>query len=222
VRTAAVGAASTLVAGFVLLSAGGASAAGTGANTIAPGSAPSAGSARGSFTPTATATSGDKVAITLDKTSAGCSISDGKVTFTAAGTCVVDFNDAGNTTYAAAAEVHQDIKVYAANTISASASPASGSTGGSYSPGATATSGDGVVKTIDSSSSGCSISDGKVTFTGAGTCRVNLNDAGNGAFAAASQVRQTITVHSANTIYASTPPAAGTINGTYSAGASAT
>ncbi len=222
VRTAAVGAASTLVAGFVLLSAGGASAAGTSANTIAPGSAPSAGSARGSFTPTATATSGDKVAITLDKTSAGCSISDGKVTFTAAGTCVVDFNDAGNTTYAAAAEVHQDIKVYAANTISASTSPASGSTGGSYSPGATATSGDGVVKTIDSSSTGCSISDGKVTFTGAGTCRVNLNDAGNGAFAAASQVRQTITVHSANTIYASTPPAAGTINGTYSAGASAT
>jgi hypothetical protein len=221
-RTAAVGAASALVAGFLLLSAGSASAVGTGANTITAGSVPAAGSVRGSFTPTATATSGDKVVITLDKTSSGCSISDGKVTFTAAGTCVVDDNDPGNSTYAAAAEVHQDVKVYAANTISASASPSSGSTGGSYSPGASATSGDAVVKTIDGSSTGCSISDGKVTFTGAGTCRVNLNDPGNGAFAAASQVRQTITVHSANTIYASTPPAAGTINGTYATGASAT
>jgi len=216
------GAASALVLGLVLVNAGPAFAAGTTSNTIATGASPSAGSARGSYTPNATASSSDKVAITLDKTSSGCSISDGKVTFTAAGECVVDFNDPGNATYAAAAEVQRDTKVYSANTISASASPAAGSTGGSYSPGASATSGDGVVKTVDASSTGCSISDGKVTFTGAGTCRVNLNDAGNGAFAPASQVRQTIKVYSANTIYASTPPAAGTVNGTYAAGASAT
>jgi hypothetical protein len=215
-------AASALVAGLVLLSAGAASAAGTSTNTISPGSAPSAGSARGSFTPSATATSGDKVDISLDSSSSGCSLSDGKVTFTGSGTCVVDFNDAGNSTYAAAPEVHQDVKVYSSNTISASAAPSSGSTGGSYSPGASATSGDAVVKTTDSSSTGCTISDGKVTFTGSGTCRVNLNDPGNGAFAAAAQVRQTIKVYSANTIYPSTPPAAGTINGTYSTGASAT
>jgi hypothetical protein len=217
-----LGLSSLVVVGLGVIGESAASAAGTNANTISASSAPSAGSERGSYTPSATATSGDKVVITLDKTSSGCSISDGKVTFTAAGTCVVDFNDGGNTTYAAAAAVHQDIKVYSSNTITASTAPTSGSTGGSYSPGASATSGDGVVKTIDSSSTGCSISDGKVTFTGEGTCRVNLNDPGNGAFAAAAQVRQTVKVYSANTISASIAPAAGTINGSYSVGASAT
>jgi hypothetical protein len=144
------------------------------------------------------------------------------VTFTAAGTCVVDFNDAGNSTYATASEVQQSIKVYSANTISVSKGPSSGSAGGSYSPGATATSGDGVTKTLSSSSSGCSISSGTVSFTGLGTCHVLFNDSGNGAFAPAAQVEQSITVHSANTIHASTPPAAGTIHGTYSASATAT
>lgn len=221
-KVAALGSASALIAGLVLFAAVPAYGVGTTANTISVGASPSNGSVRGTYPATATATSGDTVAISLDKTSAGCSIADGKVTFTAAGTCVVDFNDAGNSTYAAATEAQRDTKVYAANTISASAAPSAGSTGGSYSPGASATSGDGVVKTIDSSSTGCSISDGKVTFTGSGTCRVNLNDAGNGAFAPASQVRQTIKVYSANTIHVSTPPAAGTVNGTYNASASAT
>ncbi len=221
-RSLALCVAGVVALGTVVITAVPAFAAGTTSNSISASSAPSAGSERGSYTPNATATSGDTVAVTLDGSSSGCSIGAGKVTFTGAGTCVINFNDPGNATFAAAAEVRQEIKVYATNVITASTAPGSGSAGGSYSPGATATSGDAVVKTLDGSSTGCSISDGKVTFTGAGTCKVNLNDAGNGAFAAASQVRQTIDVHSANTIYASTPPAAGTVNGTYSAGASVT
>ena len=130
----------------------------------------------------------DKVAITLDKTSTGCSLSSSKVTFTGQGTCVVDFNDPGNTTYAAAAQVSQSIRVYSANVITPSKSPTAGSTGGSYSPGAVATSGDTVVKTLASNSTGCSLASGTVTFTGQGTCRVNFTDAGNGAFAAADRV----------------------------------
>ena len=211
-----------LIAGFTLLSASPASAAGTTSNTISASGAPGAGSERGSYTPSATATSGDAVVKTLSGGSTGCSISSGKVTFTAPGTCVVAFNDAGNSTYAAAAQVTQSIKVYSANTITTSAPPSAGSAGGSYSPGATVTSGDGVVKTLSSASTGCSISSGKVTFTGSGTCKVDFNDAGNGAFAPASEVQQSIKVYSANTIYASTPPAAGTIHGTYSAHATAT
>jgi hypothetical protein len=218
-----LGAASVLLlVGFTFATSSLASAAGTSANTITPGAAPSAGSARGSYTPSAKATSGDTVAITLDATSTGCSLASGKVTFTGSGTCVVDFNDAGNATYAAAAEVHQSIKVYSANTIDASKAPSAGSAGGSYSPGATATSGDSVVKSLASTSTGCTYASGKVTFTGAGTCRVDFNDAGNGAFAAAAQVRQNITVHAANTIHPSTPPGAGTIHGTYTASAYAT
>jgi Fe-S cluster biogenesis protein NfuA len=217
-----VTASALLIGGFTTLSSSPASAAGSTANTISASSAPSAGSARGTYTPTATATSGDKVVITLEGTSTGCSLSSGKVTFTGAGTCVVDFNDAGNVTYAAAAQVRQSIKVYAANVITPSKPPVAGSTGGVYYPGAVATSGDGVVKTLASSSTGCSLSSGKVTFTGAGTCEVNFNDVGNGAFAPAAQVRQNIKVYTANVIDASTPPGAGAIHGTYAASATVT
>jgi hypothetical protein len=210
-----------LVGGFVL-TASPASAAGSTANSISASSAPSAGSTKGSYTPSATATSKDKVVITLDKTSTGCTLSSGKVTFTGQGTCVVDFNDAGNTTYAAAAQVTQSIKVYTANVITPSKAPSAGSTGGSYAPGAVATSGDAVVKTLSSSSTGCSLSSGIVTFTGQGTCRVNFNDPGNGAFAAASEVQHDIKVYSANTIDPSTPPAAGIIHGSYAPSATVT
>ncbi len=211
-----------LFSGASLLSALPASAAGSASNTISASSAPGAGSARGTYKASATATSKDTVIISLDKKSSGCSIASGKVTFTAAGTCVVDFNDAGNTTYAAAAQIQQSIKVYSANVISVSAAPASGSAGGSYSPGSVATSGDTVIRTLSSSSTGCSLSSSTVTFTGLGTCHVLFNDPGNGAFAAAAQVEQTISTHSGNYIKASVAPVAAAIHATYSASATAT
>lgn len=197
-------------------------AAGTSSNSITVGSPPSAGSDHGTYTPQAQATSKDVVNVSLDKDSSGCSLSSGKVTFTGAGECVVNFNDAGNSTYAAAPEVTQDIKVYSSNTITVSNGPTAGSAGGSYSPGASATSGDAVQRSLSSASTGCSLSGTTVHFTGQGTCRVDFNDPGNGAFAAASEIQQKIAVSSANVIYPSTPPSAGTINGTYDLSASAT
>jgi len=212
----------TLAFAGCLLFASSAYAAGTTPNTISVGSAPSAGSDHGTYTPQAQATSKDTVNIGLDKSSSGCSLNSGKVTFTGAGECVINFNDAGNSTYAAAAQVTQSIKVYASNTITVSNGPSAGSAGGSYSPGASATSGDTVVRSLSTASSGCSLSGDTVHFTGAGTCRVDFNDPGNGPFAAAAEVQQKIDVASANVIYPSTPPSAGTINGTYNLSASAT
>ena len=211
-----------LVGGGAVLFTTNAGAVGTAANAISASAAPSAGSVRGYYSPSANATSGDAVVISLGATSSGCSLTSGKVTFSAAGTCVVDFNDPGNTTYAAAPQVSQSIKVYAANTITLSTSPTAGSTGGSYSTGASATSGDVVVRSLASTSRGCYLVSNKVTFTGAGTCLVDFNDAGNGAFAVAAQVHQSIKVYAANTIYPSKAPAAGTVKGTYKASATAT
>jgi large repetitive protein len=222
VRLSVAGAALTLVIGIVGLTASPAFAVGSESNTISASAAPSAGSTNGYYTPAATASSGDRVAITLDKSSTGCSLSDGKVTFSGAGTCVVDFNDPGNSTYAAAPEVTQSIKVYSSNTISTSAFPAAGSSGGSYAPGTSATSGDKVAMTLATYSKGCYLSYGWVRFSGSGTCVVNFNDPGNGAFAAAAQVQRTVKVYTSNKIYPSTPPAAGTINETYTPSASAT
>ncbi len=221
-RCVAAGAAATLVVGVLGFAASPAYGVGTQSNTISVSSAPSAGSTNGAYTPTATASSGDKVAITLDKSSSGCSLNDGKVTFTGEGTCVVDFNDPGNNNYAAASQVTQSIKVYSSNTISTSTFPDAGSAGGEYAPGTSATSGDKVVMTLSSSSKGCYLDYGWVKFNGSGTCVVDFNDPGNGAFAAASEVHRTVKVYSSNTIYASTPPAAWTINATYTPSASAT
>ena len=65
------------------------------------------------YTPAATASSSLTVAITLDGTSSGCSLSGGVVSFTAVGTCVIDANQVGNANYTAAPQVQQSIIVAA-------------------------------------------------------------------------------------------------------------
>jgi hypothetical protein len=59
-------------------------------NTSAPSGATVGGA---TYSPSATATSGDHVEITLDSASTGCALNSGVVSFTAVGTCIVDFND---------------------------------------------------------------------------------------------------------------------------------
>ena len=183
-----------LVTGLSFVAAGPASAAGTKTNVITAKTPPPAASAGGSFTTSATATSGDTVVITLDASSTGCSLTATKISFSGEGSCVVNFNDPGNATYAAASQVQQHIKVYAVNTIHPSTAPTTGIVHDTYSASATATSGDIVVITLDGNSTGCTLKSDKVTFTAPGTCLVDFNDSGNGAFAAAAQVRQSITV----------------------------
>ena len=184
-----------IVAGLNIVSGGAASAAGTKTNTITAKVPPVAGSKGGSFTTSASATSGDPVVISLDATSSGCTLVGTKVSFTGSGSCVIDFNDAGNATYAAANQVQQHIHVYSDNIIHPSTAPAAAIVHDTYVASATATSGDTVVITLDGNSTGCTLKPGgKVTFTAPGTCLVDFNDSGNGAFAAALQIRQSITV----------------------------
>jgi hypothetical protein len=120
------------------------------------------------------------------------------VTFTGAGTCLVDFNDVGTGAFAAAVQVRQTVKVYEANTVYPSEAPAAGTINGAYTTSATATSGDTVVVTLASGSTGCTLVKQVVTFSANGVCEIDFNDAGNGAFAASTQVRQTITVGTGN------------------------
>ena len=187
--------AALLVVGLNFAAAGPASAAGTKTNTITAVATPSAGSAGGSFVTSATATSGDTVIISTDATSTGCTLAGTKVSFTGSGNCVINFNDAGNATYAAANQVQQHVQVYSANTIHPSTAPTTGLVHDTYSASATATSGDTVKISLDGNSTGCAMKSGnKISFTAPGTCLVDFNDAGNGAFAAAVQIRQSITV----------------------------
>lgn len=51
------------------------------------------------------------VAISLDSASAGCALVGNVVSFTGAGTCVIDANQAGSVNYKAAAQVQQSVGV---------------------------------------------------------------------------------------------------------------
>lgn len=109
----------------------------------------------------------------------------------------------------------------AAQTIAfTSQPPAHPVVGSSYTPTATGGgSGNPVLFSIDSSSiaGACSISAGKVTFTGGGTCIVDANQAGNEDYLPADQVQQTLNAaQAAQTIaFTSTPPAQPMYGGSY-------
>ena len=157
------------------------------------------------YTPTATSTSGLTVVITLDGASTGCTLTGGLVTLTAPGTCVVDANQAGNSTYSPAAQVQQSLTVTKAPQVVTfgTTPPTPATVGSTYTPTATSTSGLTAVITLDRASTGCTLTGGVVTLTAPGTCVVDANQAGNSTYSPASQVSQSFTVTSAIT-----PPSA--------------
>jgi hypothetical protein len=170
-------------------------------SSTAPGAATVGGT---TYTVTATATSGLAAALTLDATSSGCSLSGSTsgstVTFTAVGTCKINANQAGNGSFNAAPQVQQSFAVRANQSVSFTSSAPSAATvgGATYTVSATATSGLAVVLTLDATSTGCSLSGSTsgstVTFTAAGTCKIDADQAGNGSFNAATQAQQSFGV----------------------------
>jgi len=66
----------------------------------------------GTYTPTATASSSLAVAISIASASSSvCSISAGVVTFNAAGSCVIQYNQSGNSNYSAATQVTETLTI---------------------------------------------------------------------------------------------------------------
>ena len=151
-------------------------------------------------TPTLAAAATSGLAVSFTSATPGvCTItSGGLLTFVTAGTCTINADQAGNGSYAAAAQVSQSFTVNPAiQTISfTSTAPTSAAVGGpTYTPTATASSGLTVALTIDSSSNTvCSISGGVVSFIGSGSCLINANQAGNTNYSAAAQVQQSFAV----------------------------
>jgi len=169
--------------------------------------APSATVGGPTYTPTATAASGDTVVIT-SATTLVCTISSGVVSFLSAGTCTLDFNDPGNSTYAAAPQVNQGFTVDLDSQTTTFTAPASGSVGGSANLSATGGgSGNPVVFSVDPASGPgvCKVSGTNGTtlnYTGAGTCVIDANQAGDTTYATAPQVTGSTTV----TLYTLPPP----------------
>jgi len=116
---------------------------------------------------------------------------------TGVGTCVVNADQAGNASYAAAAQVQQSFAVgKGSQTITFTSTPGKvDKNDPPYIASATATSGLGVTFTTDSSSNGvCSVSGNTVSFQGRGTCILYANQAGNANWLAAPQTQQVFDV----------------------------
>jgi hypothetical protein len=141
------------------------------------------------------------VTFTIDSPSTSiCSVSGSTVTFSNPGSCVIDANQAGTTDYQPASQVQQSITVSGiAQSISFTA-PAAGSVDGSATLSATGGgSGNPVVFSVDSSSGTgvCNTSGTNgttVSYTAAGSCVIDANQAGTAQYQPAPQVQQTITV----------------------------
>ncbi len=151
--------------------------------------APASAAYNSQFTVAATATSGLAVAYT---SSGSCSNSGATYTMTSGtGTCTVIANQAGNTNYSAATQVTESVSATKASqtvTFTTNA-PANEVYNGNFTVAATASSTLAVAYT---SSGSCSNSGATYTMTsGTGTCSVIANQAGNGNYAAATQVAQT-------------------------------
>ncbi len=190
--------------------------------------APASGTVGGSDTLTATGGgSGNPVVFSVDSTSGSgvCTVSGTNgttVSYLAAGSCVIDANQAAGNGYTAAPQVTQTITVSAAGSTAQTISfiaPASGTVGGSDTLTATGGgSGNPVVFTVDQSSDSgvCTVSGTNgttVNYLAAGSCVIDANQAGNGDYAAAPQVTQTITVGQAAQTISFTAPATGTVGG---------
>jgi hypothetical protein len=138
--------------------------------------------------------SGNPVVFTVDPVSGpgACTVSGSTVTYAAIGTCVIDANQAGNGHYAGAPQVQRTITVNGlAQSISLSA-PAVGYVRDSGHVSATGGgSGNPVVLT---GGGACTLSGTTVTYTAPGSCVIVANQAGNGRYSDAPQVRRTITV----------------------------
>jgi hypothetical protein len=123
-----------------------------------------------------------------------CTVSGATVTYTGAGSCVVDANQAGNGRYPSAPQVQRTIKVNPIPQSISFTAPGSGTAGGS---GALSATGGGSGNPVVFSAGGqgvCTVSGSTVTYTAAGTCVVDANQAGNARYANAPQVQRTIKV----------------------------
>jgi sugar lactone lactonase YvrE len=146
--------------------------------------------------------SGNSIVFTIDTSSTGTgSITGSTLTVTGVGTFVIDANQAGNSTYAAATPVQKSVVVTQAAQAINFTQPTTPVT---YSSGLTiplvatgGASGNSIVFTIDTSSTGTgSITGGStLNVTGVGTFVINANQAGNSNYAAATQVQKSIVVN---------------------------
>ena len=121
-------------------------------------------------------------------------VSGNVLTVTGVGTITVAADQAGNSSYSAAAEVTQNVVVNQASQTIDFTAPASPQSYGASPIGLSAMASSGLTPTFSILSGPGSISGNTLTMTGEGTIVIAANQAGNANYAAAPQVEQSVVV----------------------------
>ena len=155
--------------------------------------------------------SGNPVVFTVDPSSGpgACAVSGSSVTYAAIGTCVIDANQAGNGHYADAPQVQRTITV---NGLAQSISLSAPALGYVHDSGHVSATGGGSGNPVVLTGGGaCTLSGTTVTYTANGSCIITANQAGNGRYSDAPQVRRTITVKKRPQAISFSAPASGAL-----------
>ncbi len=181
--------------------------------------APSAATVLGdSYLPSATASSSLQVTYSVSASSFGvCSASaGGVVSFVGIGTCEVQFDQSGNATFNAAPRLTQSFSVAGATqTVTFISSPGTTKVGGTrYAPIA-ASSVNGLLVTISSTTPAvCTYNGLDVSFLTVGTCVLNANQAGNAQYLPSSdQQNFPVTIGDQSISFNSAAPQGAVVNG---------
>ena len=160
-------------------------------------SAPASGMAGGSAGLSATGGGSGNPVVFSSGSSKVCAVSGAAVAYIAAGSCIIAANQASNARYADAPQVQRTITVRKIPQSISFTAPLSGAVWSSALLSATGGgSGNPVVFSVDDASGAhvCHVSGTTVTYTAAGICVIDANQAGNDSYADAPQVQGKITV----------------------------
>ena len=152
------------------------------------------------YVPTASATSGLTPVISITAGSGSvCTLSNATVTFLGSGTCEISASQAGDSNWLPAASMKQIIEVGKLSQAISFPQPANYELGSpDFVLDASASSALGVTSTVISGGSVCSISNiGIVSILAIGSCTIEVSQAGDSVFSAASPISRTILVQPA-------------------------
>ena len=125
-----------------------------------------------------------------------CTATGGTVSITGAGNCTITASQAGNGNYNAATSAEQSFAIAKANQTITITAPAS-KTFGDAAFGVTATATSNLTAALNASGP-CTLSNGSVSITGAGSCVLSATQAGNSNYNAAPDQSHTITIAKAD------------------------
>ena len=143
--------------------------------------------------------SGNPIIYSIDAASSpgSCSLNGTTVSFISVGTCIIDADQAGTTTYSAAAESRQKVLVVTALTVQQPLQVAfSGSEHHAVQLSVKGGSGNGSVtySVTDGTATGCTITHSTLTAISAGTCIVTATKAASSTYAPVSSAPTTVTL----------------------------